>query len=180
MAKRFILLDRDGTIMVDKHYLHDPDEVELLPGAASGLARMRSMGFGLILLSNQSGVGRGYFDHDSVRAVNQRLFDLLRPHGVEFDGSFYCPHAPEEACDCRKPAPGLMKQAVEVLGFDPRECVMIGDKESDILLGRNTGSATILVRTGKGAAHEARCADVADHVVDDLDRAADVIEEFYR
>jgi len=179
MAKRYILLDRDGTIIYDKHYLHDPAGVELLPGAAEGLKRMIDMGFGLALLTNQSGVGRGYFDEASVRACNERLSELLRPYGVEIDGVYYCPHAPEEACGCRKPEPGLMKQAVEELGFDPRQAFMIGDKEADMGVGRNSGAKTILVRTGKGAAHEERCRDSADYVADDLRGAADIIESLF-
>jgi D-glycero-D-manno-heptose 1,7-bisphosphate phosphatase len=176
MARQYILLDRDGTIIVDKHYLHDPDEVELLPGVVEGLQRMRDMGFGLAVLTNQSGVERGYYDEASVNACNGRMEALLQPHGVSLDGIFYCPHAPETGCDCRKPATGLMEQAALALGFNPGESVMIGDKEADMLLGRAVGAMTILVRTGKGAAHEERCRDSADHVVDSLVQAAEIME----
>jgi D-glycero-D-manno-heptose 1,7-bisphosphate phosphatase len=178
MARKFVLLDRDGTVIYDRHYLHDPDGVELLPGAVEGLRRLAELGFGLAILTNQSGVGRGYYDEASVHACNGRMVELLRPHGVIFEGIFHCPHKPEAACDCRKPAPGLMEQAAAQLGFDPRESVMIGDKEADMLLGRNTGATTILVRTGKGAAHEARCRESADYVVDDLIQAAELIVSF--
>ncbi len=166
MARQYILLDRDGTIIVDKHYLHDPDEVELLPGVVEGLQRMRDMGFGLAVLTNQSGVERGYYDEASVNACNGRMEALLQPHGVSFDGIYYC----------RKPATGLMEQAALALGFNPGESVMIGDKEADMLLGRAVGAMTILVRTGKGAAHEERCHDSADHVVDSLVQAAEIME----
>jgi D-glycero-D-manno-heptose 1,7-bisphosphate phosphatase len=176
MAKRYILLDRDGTIIRDKHYLHDPAGVELLPGASEGLRRMIDMGFGLVLLTNQSGVGRGYFEEASVHACNERLAELLRPYGVLIDRMYYCPHAPEDACRCRKPEPGLVEQAVKDFGFDPHDAFMIGDKQADMGVGRNSGARTILVRTGKGAVHEERCRDSADHVVDDLRGAADVIE----
>jgi D-glycero-D-manno-heptose 1,7-bisphosphate phosphatase len=101
---------------------------------------------------------------------------LLQPHGVTFDGIYYCPHAPETGCGCRKPATGLMERAALALGFNPGESVMIGDKEADMLLGRAVGAMTILVRTGKGAAHEERCRDSADHVVDDLAQAAEIME----
>jgi len=175
MSARAILLDRDGTIIVDRHYLSDPAGVELLPGAASGLRRMSAMGFRLAVLTNQSGVGRGYYDEASVHACNARMAELLAAHGVALDGIFYCPHAPEAACGCRKPAPGLVEQAAAALDFDPRRAVVIGDKEADMLLGRAVGAATILVRTGKGAAHEARCRLSADHVVDDLEGAADIL-----
>lgn len=176
MAKRYVLLDRDGTIIVDKHYLHDPDGVELLPGAAEGLRRMSELGFGLAVLTNQSGVGRGYYDEEAVRACNERMAELLAQHGVEFDGMYHCPHAPEAECRCRKPAPGLMEQAVQELGFDPEESFMVGDKPADMGVGRATGASTILVRTGKGVASEEKCRESADFVADDLVGAAQWIE----
>ncbi len=179
MAERFILLDRDGTIIFDKHYLHDPDGVELLPGAAEGLKRMADMGFRLAVLTNQSGVGRGYFDEVAVHACNERLAELLAVEGIVIDGFYHCPHEPEAECQCRKPAPGLMEQAVEAHGFDPTESFMIGDKEADMGLGRATGATTILVRTGKGCKHEPRCKDLADHVADDLQSAAEIIASLF-
>ncbi|EGB16577.1 histidinol-phosphate phosphatase family protein [Pseudodesulfovibrio mercurii] len=176
MFKRYVLLDRDGTIIKDKHYLHDPEGVELLPQAAEGLKRLQGMGFGLAVLTNQSGVARGYYDEDAVHACNQRMVDLLAEQGVTIDGVFYCPHQPQDKCNCRKPNPGLMLQAAAELDFDPAHAFMIGDKAADISLGRNTGAATILVRTGKGAAQEAKCGPLADHVCDDLFAAALYIE----
>lgn len=176
MSKRFVLLDRDGTVIVDKHYLHDPDGVELLPGAAEGLKRMQGMGFGLVLLTNQSGVGRGYFSEEDMHACNQRVVDLLAEEGITVDAVYSCPHTPEDNCRCRKPEPGMMIQASAEMGFDPFEAFMIGDKSADVLLGKNTGAVSILVRTGKGAKEEAVCGEVADHVVDDLDDAAKLIK----
>ncbi len=175
MAARYILLDRDGTIIFDKHYLSDPDGVELLPGAAEGLQRMVELGFKIGVLTNQSGVGRGYYSHDSVHACNKRMAELLKPYGVEIEGVYYCPHAPEDECDCRKPKAGLMEQAIEAHGFDPSEAFMIGDKEADMGVGQNTGATTILVRTGKGKEHEERCQGMADFVADDLGEAAEFI-----
>lgn len=175
MADKFILLDRDGTIIYDKHYLSDPEGVELLPGAIEGLKRMIQMGYKLAVLTNQSGVGRGYYTHEDVKACNDRMSELLAPHGVTFEGVFYCPHTPEDKCGCRKPARGLMEQAAQAHGFDPADAFMVGDKEADMGVGRNTGATTILVRTGKGVAHEERCRDLADHVTDDLRGVADII-----
>lgn len=176
MFKRYVLLDRDGTIIHDRHYLHDPDGVELLPQAAEGLKRMQGMGFGLAVLTNQSGVGRGYYDEDAVHACNDRMIELLAAQGVHIDGVFYCPHEPKDKCNCRKPKPGLMEQAAAELDFDPAQAFMIGDKSADIGLGKNTGATTILVRTGKGAAQESKCGHRADHVCDDLFAAALYIE----
>jgi len=175
MTKRFVLLDRDGTVIVDKHYLHDPDGVELLPGALAGLKKMQEMGFGLAILTNQSGIGRGMYTDADVHACNRRLMEMLAAEGVEIAAIYYCPHAPEEECNCRKPATGLMDQAAEDLGFDPAQAFMVGDKKADMGVGRATGAATILVRTGKGAEQEAKCAGLADFVADDLDGAAEII-----
>lgn len=176
MSKRFVLLDRDGTIIVDKHYLHDPDGVELLPGALDGLKRMQEAGLGLAILTNQSGVGRGYYNDADVHACNKRLLEMLGAEGVHIAAVYYCPHAPEEACSCRKPATGLMDQAAEHLGFDPKEGFMIGDKAADMGVGRSTGATTILVRTGKGAEQEPKCGELTDYAVNDLAEAATVID----
>ena len=176
-TRRYVLLDRDGTVIVDKHYLSDPAGVELLPGAVQGLKRMRDMGYGLAVLSNQSGIGRGYFDAASVDACNARLAELLDGHGVPIDGFYYCPHGPDEGCDCRKPASGLMEQAARELGFDPAESWMIGDKAADMGLGKAVGASTILVLTGKGEKHRPRCVDDTDFVAADLAEAAALIEK---
>lgn len=177
MADKYVLLDRDGTIIYDKHYLSDPDGVELLPGAVEGLRRMVEMGFKLVVLTNQSGVGRGYYTHEDVVACNERMKDLLAAQGVEIESVYYCPHAPEDECRCRKPAPGLMEQAVQEHGFTPKDAFMVGDKQADMGVGRNTGATTILVRTGKGAEQEERCRDLTDHVVDDLRGVASLLKE---
>lgn len=181
MSGRYVIIDRDGTVIYDRHYLSDPAGVELLPGAAEGLKRLTEMGFELVLLSNQSGVNRGYFDHGSVRACNERMAELLRPHGVRFAAMYYCPHTPEENCGCRKPATGLMEQAARDLGFDPVDAFMVGDNVADMGVGRNSGATTILVRTGKGAACESLCRDETDYVEDDLRgvaaRIASLVEE---
>src|SRR6185436_3901689 len=145
---RAALLDRDGTINVEREYLSDPAGVELLPNAIAGLRRLRAQGFGLIVISNQAGVGRGYFTMADVNAVNARLAALLSEAGVTLDGIYVCPHKPDDGCACRKPAPGLIQQAAREHGFDPRDCVMIGDKAIDIETGRQVGARTVLVRTG--------------------------------
>ncbi len=176
-APLFVLLDRDGTVIYDKHYLADPEGVELLPGAAQGLKRLTELGCKLVLITNQSGVNRGYFDHPTVEAMHERLAALLAPHGVRFEAIYYCPHTPEEECSCRKPETRMIAWASRDLEFDPKDCVVIGDKLCDVELGKNVGARTILVRTGKGADQEAICKDLADWVVDDLVQAAAVIEE---
>lgn len=177
MPRRYILLDRDGTINVDAHYLSDPDGVALLPGAAEGLRRMMAIGFGLVVLTNQSGIGRGYFDAARLAQVHARLIEVLRGQGVELAGIYVCPHGPRDDCACRKPLTGLVEQAVAELGLDPAMGFMIGDKAADVDLGCAVGARTILVRTGYGAEVERLAKARPDWVVDDLIGAASIIEQ---
>lgn len=172
-----VLLDRDGTIIVDRHYLSDPDQVELLPGAAEGLLRLRRAGCKLAVITNQSGIGRGLFSLEALERIHGRMLDLLLQEGVEIEGIFFCPHTPEEHCDCRKPQPGLIERAADALGFDPAQSFVVGDKPCDVELGQAVGARTILVRTGYGTAIEAEKGCKPDYVADDLNKAAAIIEE---
>lgn len=167
------LLDRDGTIIVERDYLGDPAGVELIPGAAAALRRLAAMGYALVVLTNQSGVARGYFGLDDVARVHGRLEALLAAEGVRLDGVYICPHGPTDACDCRKPLPGMAHAAARDLGLDLARSVMIGDKKVDLDLGRAVGARAVLVRTGHGAKEEAKAAPAADFVADDLAAAAD-------
>jgi D-glycero-D-manno-heptose 1,7-bisphosphate phosphatase len=173
VPKRFVLIDRDGTLIKEKIYLCDPDEVDLIPGAAAALKRLQNEGWGLCLVTNQSGIARGFFGLEQVRRVHQRLAHELAVIGVELDGIYICPHRPEDSCHCRKPSPGMIEQAISVHGFDPREAWVIGDKEVDIGLGHAVGAKSILVRTGYGQSYEFRT--MADFVVDDVSAAVDLI-----
>ena len=170
-----VLLDRDGTLIVEKVYLSDPAAVELTAGASQGLAALADLGLELLLVTNQSGVGRGYFTASRLDAVHRRLAAMLAEHGVVLDGIYVCHHTPEDRCDCRKPAVGLALRAARERGLDPARCFVIGDKECDIDLGRAFGARTILVRTGYGADTEASGRCQPDAVVDDLRGAADII-----
>lgn len=174
MTRRFVLIDRDGTLNVEKHYLSDPDQLELYPGAGAAVARLNRLGLGVVLVTNQSGIARGYFDLARLERIHQRLGELLAEHGARLDGIYLCPHGPDDDCACRKPLPGMVDQAVAEHGFDPRQAFMIGDKEVDVDLGRAVGAETFLVRTGHGPAWVAN--SKADHIVDDLVAAVAVIE----
>lgn len=148
-----ILLDRDGTVIADKHYLSDPDGVEILPGAAQALARLTRAHKSLFVVTNQSGIGRGYFSEGDYLAVQQRLEKMLEAHGVRLGGSAFCPHTPEDHCPCRKPATGLWEALAREHGLDPATTVIIGDKPADVSLGLNAHlAASVLVLTGKGRA----------------------------
>lgn len=145
-----IILDRDGTVIEEKHYLHDPDGVELIPGAAQALARCAQRGAKLYIASNQSGIGRGYYNEAAFHAVNARIAELLAPFGATFEEAACCPHIPAHGCDCRKPALGMWESLREKHRLDPQSTVMIGDKIADVAFGRNAGLYTVLVQTGHG------------------------------
>ncbi|WOJ89106.1 HAD family hydrolase [Methylocapsa polymorpha] len=150
MTSPAIFLDRDGTIIVEKNYLGDPDQVVLLDGAVDGLRALSSHSFPLVIVSNQSGVGRGYFSLEQARAVERRLGELLTHEGIAIAGWYMCPHAPDEECSCRKPLPGMIRAAVHDLDLDPARSFVIGDKRSDIDLASAVGATGILVTTGHG------------------------------
>ena len=175
-TKRFVILDRDGTINAECNYLSQPKQVELLPGAASGLQQMMALGLGLIIITNQSGIGRGYFDYPRLESIHQRLRDLLAVEGVALDAIYVCPHMPEDECNCRKPKTGLLEQAGRDYGFNPASCFVIGDKVVDIELGQRVNAATFLVRTGYGAELEHEGTVRPDYIVNDLEEASQVIE----
>jgi len=182
--RRAVFLDRDGTINVEKNYLHHPGELELIPGAASALKQLKQAGFLLVVVTNQSGIARGLFSWQQVEQLHARLQDLLAPFGAQLDDFLICPHHPTEGtapyrrpCDCRKPAPGMLLQAAERWSIDPAASFMIGDRRADIDAGRRAGCRPVLVRTGYGAAQEAalRAEDPDLWVTDDLPAAANRI-----
>jgi D-glycero-D-manno-heptose 1,7-bisphosphate phosphatase len=175
MSRRVALLDRDGTIIAERHYLATADGVELLPGAVEGLRRLAGLGLGLAVVTNQSGLCRGYFDRTALAAIHDRMRELLAQGGVILDGIYVCPHTEEHACACRKPRPGLVRQAAAALGFDPADAFVLGDKACDVDLGRAVGATTILVRTGYGDRMPPEVRARADYVADDLRHAAEVI-----
>jgi len=173
---RYVVLDRDGTIIVERHYLSDPNQVELVPGAITGLRQLREMGLGLVILTNQSAVGRGLLDEVRLEVIHKRLCELLENDKVYIDGIYFCPHLPEADCDCRKPKPGFLNLASEELNFDPRSCFVIGDNACDIEMGQCFGATTILVRTGYGDQVATDGIVSPDHVVNNLWDAAQVIK----
>ncbi|HTU26556.1 MAG TPA: HAD family hydrolase, partial [Pirellulales bacterium] len=145
--RRYVLLDRDGTINIDRDYLSDPRELEFIPGAVAALKRLSVLGLGLVVVTNQSGVARGLIRPEQLVAVHNRLVELLAAEGLELEGIYACPHGPNDRCRCRKPDVGLVEQAARELQFDPRRSWLVGDKASDIELGQRVGATTLLVRT---------------------------------
>lgn len=145
-----VFLDRDGTIVADKHYLSDPAGLELLPNALEGLRELRRLGARLVVVTNQSGVGRGYFPAEAVEAMHGRLRELLAAGGVELDGIYVCPHAPGEGCTCRKPASALFQRAAEEHDIDLASSFVVGDGEADVEAGQRIGATSILISQEPG------------------------------
>jgi histidinol-phosphate phosphatase family protein len=139
-----VFLDRDGTVMVDRGYLSDPAGVEFEHGAVEALRQLHDAGFGVILVSNQSGIGRGLMTAEQSDTVHRRVVELLAAEGVPIVGSYICPHAPWDRCECRKPSPVLLRQAAAEHGIDFAQSFVVGDKKSDVDLGRATGCRTVL------------------------------------
>jgi histidinol-phosphate phosphatase family protein len=145
-----VFLDRDGTLIVEKEYLSDPDEVELERGVIGGLTLLQSVGRSLVVVTSQSGIGRGYFSLEAALAVNERIDAILREHGVILSAWYLCPHAPEERCRCRKPGRALADRAAADLGIRLEDSFVIGDKRSDVEFAFAIGATGILITTGHG------------------------------
>ena len=178
-GRPFVLLDRDGTLIEERHYLADPAGVVLLPGAVEGLRALQAEGFALVLATNQAGIGRGLFSEASLAAVHARLEALLAAEGIRLSGIFYCPHHPDAGCGCRKPATGLAEQAAAALGPGAAPVAVLGDKRSDVELARALHVPAVLVTTGYGAA-ELEAGVRPDYVVDSLEEAASILAPLRR
>lgn len=181
MTVRFAVLDRDGTINVERDHLTDPTELELIPGSADAVRRLRDeLDLGVIVVTNQAHVGRGLLPVPRLIAIHERLEELLAAEGARVDAILYCPHAPEDGCACRKPQPGLVLEAADRFGFDPSDTFVVGDHEADVAMGRTIGARTLLVLTGHGRDEAGRAAAFADDVVPDLAAATDIIAGLVR
>jgi D-glycero-D-manno-heptose 1,7-bisphosphate phosphatase len=139
LQRRFVLLDRDGVLVMDSGYPHTPEDYELLPGAVEGARQLSESGWRLAIISNQSGIGRGIFSMEDFQRFHNRLLSDLARAGVPIAGTFICPHEPRIGCDCRKPAPGLIFRAESKLHARLQESIVIGDKTTDIEAGRRAG-----------------------------------------
>lgn len=176
VTRRFALVDRDGTINEERHHLDDPDDLVLIPGSAAALVRLRdALGMGIVVVTNQAEIGRGNLRPERLEEIHARLEAMLAAEGAHVDAIAVCPHAPEDGCACRKPAPGLALAAAERFGFDPPGAFVIGDHAGDMGMGRAIGATTVFVRTGHGAEEEAAARPLADHVAADLSEAVAII-----
>ena len=156
-----VFLDRDGTVNEEVGYLRDLADLRLIPGAGAAIKRLNDEGLLVVLVTNQSGIARGYFSEALLRAIHDRLKQMLDGEGARLDGIYYCPHHPTagnshytKECDCRKPGTGLIDMASRDLAIDVKQSYVVGDKWSDVELGQRAGAHSILVRTGYGSDEE--------------------------
>lgn len=182
--RRAVFLDRDGTINVDKHYLHKVEEFEFIPGAPAAIRRLNDAGFLVVVVTNQSGVARGYFSMEAVERLHRHLQGQLEAVGAWVDGFYICPHHPSEGqgayrrdCCCRKGAPGMLLQAASELGIDLKRSFMVGDKVADVEAGRGAGCRPLMVLTGYGRQDRLSAQAAGADVFDDLAAAVSAIVE---
>jgi histidinol-phosphate phosphatase family protein len=179
---RAIFLDKDGTLIEDVPYNVDPGRIRLMPGAAEGLRLLHGLGYRLLIVTNQSGVARGYFPEQALAGVEARLRELLAQVGVPLAGFYYCPHHPNGSvrayavhCDCRKPMPGLITRGGREHGIDLRRSWLVGDKLDDIEAGRRAGCRTVLLGKGHQSDGVLPLVRLPDHVTPDLAEAVRLI-----
>jgi D-glycero-D-manno-heptose 1,7-bisphosphate phosphatase len=172
-----VFLDRDGTIIEDTGYLHEPGKVQLIPGAAEAIRRLNQAGVLVVVASNQSGIARGMYTLAEYSAVQRRLVELLETHGAMIDGAYFCPHHPQFTgpCECRKPSVKLFHDAQAALDIDFTRSWWVGDLLSDVQPARQLGGHGILVMTGKGNLHQGQARAIGVTVVADLQAAAEEI-----
>ena len=177
-----VFLDRDGTINVEKDYLIDPTEFEFIPGVPQALKKLQDAGYLLVVVTNQSGVARGFFSLKDVEQLHAHMSELLKGYGVQLAGIYSCPHHPSSGvgdyrkeCDCRKGKPGMLQRAARELGIDLQRSFMIGDKDADIQAGQAAGCKSYLVKTGHGEKWQDSVVKYAAGIVTDLPGAVTAI-----
>ena len=169
-----VFLDRDGTIIEDAHYLSDPDRVMLLPGAAEAIARINAALVPVIVVTNQSGIGRGLFTLDDHLMISRRLDELLGAHGARIDASYHCPHSPEENCECRKPGVELfLRAARDIEGIELARSLYIGDRMRDVEPGLLLGGHGVLVPSPETPDEDKREAEARARIAPSLATAVD-------
>jgi D-glycero-D-manno-heptose 1,7-bisphosphate phosphatase len=174
-----VLLDRDGTLADEVGYLNHASRFRMFPFAAEAIRRLNGAGLPVVVVTNQSGVGRGYFPESLVRTVNELMTQQLAAAEARIDAIYYCPHTSADNCDCRKPKTGMLERAAREHALDLRRSFVVGDRYGDVELARNAQARSVLVRTGYGegelAWHSAKWSTQPDHVAEDLRDATDWI-----
>ncbi len=171
--KDAVFLDRDGTINEDTGYIRRPSELRLIDGAGAAIRALNDKAVPVVIISNQSGLSRGYFTREDLDAINSHLVTLLKQSGASIDAIYFCPHLPDRGCTCRKPATALVERATRKLGVNCS--YVVGDKGTDIALARRAGARAILVKTGHGSEELAHLTEEPDFIAKDLAGAVDWI-----
>lgn len=171
-----VFLDRDGVINKEVDYISNPEQFELIPRVAEAIKKLKDSGYKIIVVTNQSGISRGFFTEDILIQIHKKMTSLLEAEGASIDGIYYCPHHPNDDCACRKPKPEMVMKAAQELGIDLERSFFIGDTSSDIECGLRAGVKTILVETGY-AGMDGRCDAKPDYRASDLFAAAEIILE---
>jgi len=174
-----VFIDRDETINRDVPYCRRTEDFELLPTVGTGIRLLNQGGFKVVVITNQSGVGRGYFTEEMLEKIHRKMADELAKYGASIDAIYYCPHRPDENCECRKPKPKLAYQAIEDLHIDAQQSYVIGDRLMDVELAGNIGSKSVMIPTEFGR-HELKEYNVSPHyIASDFESAARwIIQQF--
>lgn len=176
-----VFLDRDGTLNHDTGYVTTPEQLVLFPGVPEAIARLNQLGAMVLLVTNQSAIGRGMMTIEGLEAIHERLAELIRPHGARIDCIFFCPHHPQAGCGCRKPKAGLIDQAAHRFALDLSQCYLVGDKRSDLEAAQTASVPGVLVMTSSYSADVVRARDAGqvriDYVAGSFVHAVDWIEQ---
>ncbi|MFC0309184.1 D-glycero-beta-D-manno-heptose 1,7-bisphosphate 7-phosphatase [Gallibacterium trehalosifermentans] len=182
--KKAVFLDRDGTLNIDHGYVHTIDQFQFIDGSIEALKALQEMDYALVLVTNQSGIARGYFTEEQFNQLTEWVDWSLEDRGVHLDGIYYCPHYPEgigeyrQECNCRKPKGGMLLEAINDLNIDAKQSIMIGDKLDDVLAGRAVGvGCTVLVRTGKPISTEIE--KEANYVIDSIADLPELVRQIH-
>jgi len=171
-----VILDRDGTIILEKQkYITKPEQISFLPGSIDGMKKIYNAGFNIIIITNQSVVGRGIISKNQLEKIHESIIQKLLEKKIKLKGIFYCPHNPNVGCICRKPNIGLVTQATKDLNFNTKSSFLVGDQKTDIELAKKINSTSILVLTGQGKKFEKELKNQANYIANNLSDAADLI-----
>lgn len=168
MSYEALFMDRDGTICEEVEFLDDLSKLRLIDGSAKAIEMINKSGMKAVVVTNQSGVGRGLFTEDFLNRVHEELRKLLEKEGAFLDGIYYCPHLPDDRCLCRKPEQGMLRKASEDMGIDFTKSYMVGDKAIDIEFAHKAGAKGIMVRTGYGEEEIMKCLSTPDYIAENL------------